>query len=82
MGAAHPTVGFAVINPGIYVLEDPRIDPIPRNEYYDDDYSNQVSESQAAGLIVLGAAGALLVAYAMAKFYDGLATEPPELPGL
>jgi hypothetical protein len=36
----------------------------------------------AAGLIVLGAVGVLLVVYAMARFYDGLTPEPRELPGL
>ncbi|MGB4979574.1 MAG: Ig-like domain-containing protein, partial [Anaerolineae bacterium] len=54
MIAGYPTVGLVIANPGLYGLQDPRIDPAPRANYDDPNYRAQVQESQAAGQLVLG----------------------------
>jgi hypothetical protein len=49
-----PAVGLAVINPGVYTLPDPRIDPRARAVFDDDRYRRQVQSARARGIVVLG----------------------------
>ena len=51
--SSTPAVGMVLINPGVYTLADPRVDPGPRTRYDNEHYRQQVVSTRSRGILVL-----------------------------